>query len=99
MIWLLSVAIIILGVFISLISWIIKFNTGKHLDFNYLDLLGKVGYETYEHYQPITEWLYIDNYLWGSILLGNFGLATIQIGLWIGVCGYIYNIIMDKVRP
>lgn len=99
MIFLLSLAFISVGIVITAISYIMKFKTGYHIDFNYLDLLGKVGYETYEPYQQITGWVFIDNYLWGSILLGNFGPATLQIGLWIGACGYIYSVIEDKVRP
>ena len=99
MIWLLSVAIIIVGIFISCISWIMKYTTGYNIEFNYLDLLGKVGYETYEPYTKITDWVFVNNYLWESILLGNLGYATIQIGLWIGGCGYLYSVIADKVRP
>lgn len=99
MIWLLSAAIIIIGIFISLISWVIKYTIGYNFEFNYLYLLGKVGYDTYEPHSKITEWAFIDNYIWEKILLGNFGLATIQIGLLIGGCGYLYHVVVEKVRP
>lgn len=99
MIFLLALLFVVVGVIYSVINFIVKFNTGNYIDFNYLDLLGKVGYDTYEPYSPITEWTFVDNYLWEHLLLGNFGYATIEIGLIIGVCGYIYSVIVDKVRP
>ena len=94
-----AILIVALGMIYSVINFIVKFNTGNYIDFNYLDLLGKVGYDTNEPYSPITEWTFVDNYLWEHLLLGNFGYATIEIGLIIGACGYIYSVIVDKVRP
>ena len=94
-----ALLIVALGMIYTVINFIVKFNTGNYIDFNYLDLLGKVGYDTYEPYSPITEWTFVDNYLWEHLLLGNFGYATIEIGLIIGACGYIYSVIVDKVRP
>ena len=94
-----ALLIVALGMIYSVINFIVKFNTGYSLDFNYLDLLGKVGYDTYEPYSSITDWTFLDNYIWEHLLLGNFGYATIEIGLIIGACGYIYSVIVDKVRP
>ena len=94
-----AILIVALGMIYSVINFIVKFNTGYSLDFNYLDLLGKVGYDTNEPYSSITDWTFLDNYIWERLLLGNFGYATIEIGLIIGACGYIYSVIVDKVRP
>ena len=94
-----ALLIVALGMIYSVINFIVKFNTGYSLDFNYLDLLGKVGYDTYEPYSSITDWTFLDNYIWERLLLGNFGYATIDIGLIIGVSGYVYSVIADKVRP
>ena len=99
MIFLLALLFVVVGVIYSVINFIVKFNTGNYIDFNYLDLLGKVSYDTYEPYSPITEWTFVDNYLWEHLLLGNFGYATIEIGLIIGASGYVYSVIADKVRP
>lgn len=94
-----AILIVALGMIYSVINFIVKFNTGNYIDFNYLDLLGKVGYDTYEPYSSITEWTFVDNYLWEHLLLGNFGYATIDIGLIIGISGYVYSVIANKVRP
>lgn len=94
-----AILIVALGLIYSVINFIVKFKTGNYIDFNYLDLLGKVGYDTYEPYSSITDWTFLDNYIWERLLLGNFGYATIDIGLIIGVSGYVYSVIADKVRP
>ena len=94
-----ALLIVALGIIYSVINFIVKFKTGNYIDFNYLDLLGKVGYDTYEPYSSITDWTFLDNYIWERLLLGNFGYATIDIGLIIGVSGYVYSVIADKVRP
>ncbi len=94
-----ALLIVALGMIYSVINFIVKFNTGYSLDFNYLDLLGKIGYDTYEPYSSITDWTFLDNYIWEHLLLGNFGYATIEIGLIIGASGYVYSVIADKVRP
>ena len=94
-----AILIVALGLIYSVINFIVKFKTGNYIDFNYLDLLGKVGYDTNEPYSSITDWTFLDNYIWERLLLGNFGYATIDIGLIIGVSGYVYSVIADKVRP
>ena len=94
-----ALLIVALGMIYSVINFIVKFNTGNYIDFNYLDLLGKVGYDTYEPYSSITDWTFLDNYIWERLLLGNFGYATIDIGLIIGISGYVYSVIANKVRP
>lgn len=94
-----ALLIVALGMIYSVVNFIVKFNTGYSLDFNYLDLLGKVGYDTYEPYSSITDWTFLDNYIWDHLLLANFGFATIEIGLIIGASGYVYSVIADKVRP
>ena len=99
MIFLLALLFVVVGVIYSVINFIVKFNTGNYIDFNYLDLLGKVGYDTYEPYSSITDWTFLDNYIWDHLLLANLGFATIEIGLIIGASGYVYSVIADKVRP
>ena len=94
-----ALLIVALGIIYSVINFIVKFNTGNYIDFNYLDLLGKIGYDTYEPYSSITDWTFLDNYIWEHLLLGNFGYATIEIGLIIGASGYVYSVIANKVRP
>ena len=94
-----AILIVALGMIYSVINFIVKFNTGNYIDFNYLDLLGKVGYDTNEPYSSITDWTFLDNYIWERLLLGNFGYATIDIGLIIGISGYVYSVIANKVRP
>ena len=99
MIFLLALLFVVVGMIYSVINFIVKFNTGNYIDFNYLDLLGKVGYDTYEPYSSITDWTFLDNYIWDHLLLANLGFATIEIGLIIGASGYVYSVIADKVRP
>ena len=95
----LSVLLICIGLAYSCINLITKLFTGNEINFNYLDLLSKVGYETYGHNTKITEWVFIDNFLWKYFLLGNFGVATIYIGLSIATVGYLWDVIENKVRP
>ena len=99
MIFLLALAFVGIGIAYSCINLIIKLITENYINFNYLDLLSKVGYETYGHNTKITEWVFIDNFLWKYFLLGNFGVATIYIGLSIATVGYLWDVIENKVRP
>ena len=99
MIFLLALAFVGIGIAYLCINLIIKLITGNYINFNYLDLLSKVGYETYDYNTKITEWVFIDNFLWKNLLLGNFGLATIYIGLIVGLVGFLWDEIEKKVRP